>query len=745
MAPAVGGTRPTYSTNQTAIRPGSGKIRVKSSPVAMVTETTTCTVCELHAEAVFRVEGMDCNEEVVILERRLKPLVGLEALSADLIGQRLHVKYDAAKLTTSAMVDAVGETGMRMWLEHEEPMLDSSALDGRWKLMLASGGLFAGAALLEMLGFTRPALPLYFMAVASGITYPLRRAMTAARSRALDINVLMVVAVGGALALGDWSEAAGVVFLFAVAQWLEVRTMERARQAIRALIDLAPREALVRRNGRDERLPVEAVVPGDEIVVRPGEKVPLDGVVLAGRSDVNEAPLTGESRPIDKEPGDEVYAGTINGRGAMEVCVLRRGRDSRLAHIIHLVETAQSRRAPVQSFVDRFARVYTPAVLALAVTVALVPPLFAGGSITVWLYRALVLLVIACPCALVISTPVSIVAALSVAARHGVLIKGGAYLERLAGIRIVAFDKTGTLTKGELDVTDVAIVGGAVALDVIRLAAAVEARSAHPVAAAITRHAQALLPDLPPVLRFASLPGMGAEGEVDGRRVVIGNEQLFDTSGIPLPNPWSDAERLRREGKSLVFVAADGATLGAIAVADRPRETARETIELLRGQHVSTVAMLTGDHEETAAAIAQDLKVDEYHAALLPEHKQAMVESLRAGHGALMMVGDGVNDAPALAAADVGVAMGAAGSDVALETADVALMSDELLKLPYTLRLSRATMRNVKTNVAISLCLKAAFLALAVTGVATLWMAVLADTGATVIVVANALRLLRAR
>jgi Cd2+/Zn2+-exporting ATPase len=427
------------------------------------------------------------------------------------------------------------------------------------------------------------------------------------------------------------------------------------------------------------------------------------------------------------------------------VRVLRLGRDSRLARIIHLVETAQTRRAPVQSFVDRFARIYTPLVLALAVVVAVVPPLVAGAPVSTWVYRALVLLVIACPCALVISTPVSIVAALSVAARHGVLIKGGAYLERLASIRIVAFDKTGTLTKGELNVTDVAVVGRALALDVIRLAAAVEARSAHPVASAITRHAQALLPDLPAVRHFASSPGMGAEGEVDGRRVAIGNERLFETSRIDIPKPWPAADRLRGEGKSLVFVAADGLTLGAIAVADRPRETARETIELLRGQHVVSVAMLTGDHEETAAAIARELAIDEYHAALLPEQKQAMVESMRAAHGALMMVGDGVNDAPALAAADVGVAMGAAGSDAALETADVALMSDELLKLPYALRLSRATMRNVKTNVAISLCLKAAFLGLAIAGFATLWMAVLADTGATVIVVANALRLLRAR
>jgi Zn2+/Cd2+-exporting ATPase len=711
----------------------------------MATETATCTVCELHAEAVFRVEGMDCNEEVVILERRLKPLVGLEALSADLIGQRLHVKYDAAKLTTSAMVDAVGETGMRMWLEHEEPMLGSSALTWRWKLMLACGGLLASAAVLDTLGYARAALPFYLSAVAVGVVYPLRRGITAARSRTLDINVLMVIAVAGALALGDWPEAASVVFLFAVAQWLEVRTMEHARQAICALIDLAPREALVRRNGREERIPVDAVSIGDEIIVRPGEKVPLDGTLVAGRSDVNEAPLTGESRPVDKAPGDEVYAGTINGHGAIEVRVLRLGRDSRLAQIIHLVETAQSRRAPVQSFVDRFARVYTPLVLALAVAVAVLPPLVLAGSVETWLYRALVLLVIACPCALVISTPVSIVAALSAAARHGVLIKGGAHLERLAAIRIIAFDKTGTLTKGQLDITDVAVVGKAAALDVIRLAAAVEARSAHPVAAAITRHAQALLPDLPAVRRFLSLPGMGAEGEVDGRRVIIGNERLVESYGVQIPDRWSDADRLRAEGKSLVFVAADGVMLGAIAVADRPRETARETIDLLRGQHVAAVVMLTGDHRDTAAVIARELNVDEYHAALLPERKQALVESLRARHGALMMVGDGVNDAPALAAADVGVAMGAAGSDAALETADVALMSDELAKLPYALRLARATMRNVKTNVAISLCLKAVFLALAIAGIATLWMAVLADTGATVIVVANALRLLRAR
>jgi len=540
-------------------------------------------------------------------------------------------------------------------------------------------------------------------------------------------------------------EAATVVVLFALAQALERRSLDRARHAIRSLVADAPADVTRRRGATLERVAIAQVTVGDLLAIGPGERIALDGDVVAGASDVNQAPITGESLPVPRAAGDRVFAGTVNGTGALDVRVTAIGDDTTLARIIHLVERAQGTRAPSQAWVDRFAARYTPAVLVLAALVAIVPPLAFGEAAGAALYRALVLLVIACPCALVISTPVSIVAALSVAARHGVLIKGGAYLERLASIRIVAFDKTGTLTKGELNVTDVAVVGRAVALDLIRLAAAVEARSAHPVASAIARHAQALLPDLPAVRHFTSLPGMGAEGEVDGRRVAIGNERLFETSRIDIPKPWPAADRLRGEGKSLVFVAADGLTLGAIAVADRPRETARETIELLRTQHVVSVAMLTGDHEETAAAIARELAIDEYHAALLPEQKQAMVESMRAAHGALMMVGDGVNDAPALAAADVGVAMGAAGSDAALETADVALMSDELLKLPYALRLSRATMRNVKSNVAISLCLKAAFLGLAIAGFATLWMAVLADTGATVIVVANALRLLRAR
>jgi Cd2+/Zn2+-exporting ATPase len=707
----------------------------------MARAPVTCAVCELHAEAVFRVEGMDCNEEVVILERRLKPLSGMEAISADVIGQRLHVKYDAAKLTTSAMVDAVGQTGMRMWLEHEAPRATGADVTARMRLMAISGVALALGAGTQLLSASA-AIPLFLLASAAGALYPARRAITALRSRTIDINVLMVIAVAGALLLRDWFEAASVVFLFAVAQWLEVRTLERARQAIRALLDLSPRQALVVRGGVEVMAAVEDIERGERVIVRPGEKIAVDGEILTGTSEVNEAPITGESLPVAKRAGDEVFAGTINGRGAIELQVTRVGRDTRLAHVIHLVEEAQTRRAPVQSFVDRFARVYTPAVILLALSVALVPPLVGGGDGASWLYRALVLLVIACPCALVISTPVSIVAALSAAARNGVLIKGGAHLEHLAAARIVAFDKTGTLTTGTLSVTEVTPVGSASVNEVLRLAASIEARSEHPIARAITGRAAALGLEVPGVTAFSATPGRGAEGHVGGRAVVVGNRALFEERGIVLPAALGDAGA--RAPYTRVYVAVDRMVLGAVALSDTVRPTAREAIDLLRVHGVEHVVMLTGDHPASAEAIGSATGVDEVRAGLLPDHKYVAIEALRKS-GTVVMVGDGINDAPALAAADVGIAMGAAASDVALETADVALLSDELLKLPYAIRLARATVFNVKTNVILSLVLKAAFLVLAIAGMATLWMAVLADTGATVIVVANALRLIRSR
>jgi len=705
-----------------------------------------CQVCELHAESTFKIEGMDCHEEVAILEKRLKKLTGLEALDADILGQRLKIKYDAARLSTAAIAEAVAQTGMRAWLEHEQPVGTAPSAATRRVFVVLSGVLTAAGMALELFGADRrAAVALFALAILSGGVYVVRRALHAARSLALDINVLMLVAVAGAIALGEWSEGAAVVFLFALAQLLEARAMERARASIRALMDLAPADALVNDPSQPDgsrRVAVEDIRVGDVVIVRPGEKIPLDGRVASGISHVNQAPVTGESLPVEKAAGDEVFAGTINGRGGLEVRVERIRADSTLARIIDLVERAQSQRAPSQTFVERFARVYTPAVLVLAALVGLVPPLAVGAAWDVWIYRALVLLVISCPCALVISTPVSVVSALAAAARKGVLIKGGARLERLAQVRAVAFDKTGTLTTGDLRVVEVTPLDGVAVPRLLQLAASLELRSEHPIGAAIVARAREDGVPLTPVEGFQSLPGLGAEAIVDGSPLMLGSHRLFEERGLCTDALHAQLAAATVDGRTTVIVG--GATpLGLIAVADTPRAAARDALQLLRAQGIGHVALLTGDHEPAARALAAAIGVDEVRADLLPADKVEAVKALRARHGTLAMVGDGINDAPALAAADVGIAMGAVGTDAALETADVALMADELLKIPYAVRLSRATARNIRANIAFSLGLKGAFLIMAVFGMATLWMAVVADMGASLIVIANALRLLR--
>jgi Cd2+/Zn2+-exporting ATPase len=634
---------------------------------------------------------------------------------------------------------------MRAWLEHEEPAPADPTSGLRLRLVAASGAaLLVGLALQQIWGASGPLswLPFLVSVVCAGV-FTVKRAWLSARSGVLDINVLMAVAVVGAVAIGEWSEGASVVFLFGLAQLLETRAMDRARGAIRALMDLAPTDALVRRGGQELTLGVDDVVVGDVVVIRPGEKIPLDGRVQAGQSDVNQAPVTGESLPADKGPGDEVFAGTINGHGALDVIVTRLRRDSTLAHIIHMVERAQAQRAPSQTFVDRFARIYTPIVLVVAVLVAFAPPLLWDGAWATWFYRSLVLLVISCPCALVISTPVSIVSALAAAARKGVLIKGGARLERLADVRAVAFDKTGTLTRGRLHVVEILPVNGATTLEVLRVAASLETRSEHPIGRAIVEHALASNLTLTAVDGFRALPGLGAEATLGGQPLVVGSHRLFEERSLCSPDLEAALESLSARGCSVVFVGFQGAPIGVIGVADEPRLLGRETIDLLRAQGVRHIILLTGDHEPAARALATSLGLDEFRAGLLPQDKVAAVEEVRARYGTLAMVGDGVNDAPALAAADVGIAMGVAGSDAALETADVALMADELLRIPYVLRLSRVTARNIRANIAFSIVLKSVFLIMAIAGMATLWMAVAADMGASLIVIANALRLLR--
>jgi Cd2+/Zn2+-exporting ATPase len=618
----------------------------------------------------------------------------------------------------------------------------STAAQARGLLAALAALLLTAGCLGELLGGAPSwTQPLFLVAVVAGAVFPARRAWSALGRGALDINALMVIAVAGALAIGEWEEAAVVVFLFSVAQWLESQSIERARAAIRSLLDLAPVEARIEDGGIERLVPLDRVLPGQMMHVRPGERFALDGTVRGGRSDVNQAPITGESVPVEKAPGDEVFAGTINGHGALTVTVTRRRDDTTLARIIHLVEQAQAERAPVQQFIDRFAAWYTPAIVVLALVVGIVP-ILAGGEAGTWVYRALVVLVVACPCALVISTPVSMVSALAGAARHGVLIKGGASIERLASISTVAFDKTGTLTRGDVTVGGADPSPGVTESDLLATAAAVEQQSEHPIARAIVREARTRALVFPRATEVRALPGLGVEGRVNGDAVLCAAPRYFrDTHGLDEALA-ARVNRLIVAGMSPVIVTRDGQVLGLVGVADRERDTARDMVADLRRHGIARVAMLTGDTATNARAIGDRVGVDEVHAELLPADKVSAVAALR-GTGRIAMVGDGINDAPALAAADVGIVMGAMGSDAAIETADIALMTDDLSKIPYALRLSRATIRNVHVNVAIALGLKLAFVAAAAAGVATLWMAVLADTGASVIVLANALRLRR--
>lgn len=624
----------------------------------------------------------------------------------------------------------------------EEPAPTGANIRG-WFTAVAASLVVVACAIGWFTPFPEWTAPVFILAAVVGAVFPAQRAWQSIKRRSLDINVLMVIAVAGAIAIRQYEEAAMVVSLFAAAQWLEAQSLDRARRAIGRLLDLAPSDVLIRDERGDRAVDIDDVIPGSLMIVRPGEKIALDGVVRDGRSDVNQAPITGESLPAEKAEGDEVFAGTINGHGALTVAVTRRRNDTTLARIVHLVESAQAKRAPLQQFIDRFAAWYTPSVVGLSLLVATVPVLMFAQPFDLWLYRALVLLVVACPCALVISTPVSIVSALAGAARQGVLVKGGIHLERLAGVRVVAFDKTGTVTTGRLSLDAVQPLNGHTADELVKWAASVESRSEHPIAAAImtSAHARGVMLDLPSDVR--ALPGLGVEGRVNGELIVCGTPRLFNERGGMTPAASALANQIAQSGMSPVVVSRNGAAIGVLGVSDRPKAGAAQVVSDLRAHGVSRVAMITGDHDAAARATGSVLGVDDVRSGQLPADKVTAVEHLRQAHGAIAMVGDGVNDAPALAAADVGIVMGAMGSDAALETADIALMTDELPKVPYTIRLSRATLANIRANVALSIALKAAFVVLAISGVATLWMAVLADTGASALVVANAVRLRR--
>ncbi len=719
-------------------------------------------------ELVLGVPDMDCATCARRITDRLEHLDGIEGVETRIVSKDLRVNFDPDRTTKGTIEEAIRSLGYtverdgqgaapetrdrraRVWWSPEAWLSYASGAGLAVGLLLRIAGLSPRLAVLEPLSGVAWAVDLaalLFIAAAlvGGLNF-FPKGLRAARIARLDMNFLMTVAIFGALGVGEFIEAGSIAFLFGIAELLERYAVDRARRSLEALLDLAPATARVYRDGRVVELPVTEVEPGDLARVLPGEKVPIDGWVRDGVSAVDQSPITGESMPATKSPGDYVYAGSMNRDGYLEVEAAKRAGDTTLAHIIHLVEEAESTRSPSERFVDRFARYYTPAVTLLAVAVITVPPLAFGGAFATWFVRGLTLLVISCPCALVISTPVAVVSGITSAARNGVLIKGGVHLEALADIEVVALDKTGTLTRGELAVAEVVATEASEtdARELLSIAAAVESRSEHPIARAIGSQAAETDADVDfEITDFEAIPGQGAAARLNGTTYRIGRPEFFDDQ----LEPWrAELERLADRGQTPVCVGNDDRVLGLIAVADRERDEAARVIEELRALGVRRIVMLTGDHEATARTVARRLGVDEYYAGLLPDEKVARVRRLEEEYGGVAMVGDGVNDAPALAAARVGIAMGAAASDVALETADVALMADDLAFLPYLFRLSRRGSAVIRQNITVSIALKVSLAAGVFPGWVSLITAVLVgDMGASLAVTANALRLARLR
>lgn len=701
---------------------------------------------------VLRVAGMDCADEVEVVNRALKLLPGVRDVRVNLMAGTVAVSH-ADAVSPESLVAALGSNGLRATVAsaNDQGAPPSEAKRSRIISVAVSGAFTALGLALQWLD-VEPAflrLAAFGIAIVVGGWFIAPKALGALRRRSLDMNVLMTVAVAGAAAIGEWSEGAAVVFLFALAELLEAFSVARARRAIQSLMELTPETALVKEGESLREVPAAEVAVGSIVAVKSGARVPLDGEIVSGESAVNQAPITGESMPVEKKPGDGVFAGSINGEGSLDVRVTKPASGSTLARIIHLVSEAQSQKAPSQRFVDTFARYYTPAVFAVALLVWLAPPLFFGGAWPVWTYRALVLLVIACPCALVISTPVSIVSGLTALARRGVLIKGGAHLEAIGKLRALAVDKTGTITEGKPRVQKVIPWNGKSDEDILRVAAAIDIHSQHPLAQAVVEHAKEKQIQFPRSENYQARTGRGAEARIDGHLYFVGNHRFAHESAVCSEELEKKLGEIEAEAMSVVIVGhkphqdCKGEVLGVLAVADTIRSNAGEAIKSLHAAGVRKVVMLSGDNQRTVDAIAKQVGIDEAQGDLLPDQKIERVRALLVKHTHVGMIGDGVNDAPAMAAASVGIAMGAAGTDAAIETADVALMQDDLSQVAEAIHLGRRAMRVIQANIIFALAVKAVFLVLALPGYTSLWLAILADTGATLVVIANALRLLR--
>ncbi len=687
------------------------------------------------------VEGMDCSDCALVLEHSIERMDGVLDANVSYAAQTMFVEFDARRVSRRAIERRVAQLGYRVPAEG----VRSWYQENRELIFSLAGGalLLLGWVGERFLGWPSLAATALFLAayVIAGFDIT-RHALHALRERHFDTDLLMVLAAIGAAILGEFAEGALLLFLFSLGHALEERALDRARNAIRALADLAPKTALVRRDGRELEVPVDDLQIGEEVIVRPGVRIPVDGEVLAGRSAVDQSPVTGESTPVDKGPGDEVFAGTVNGQGTLEVRVTKLARDSTLARVMEMVERAQAQKSPTQLSMEKFTRVFVPVVLVSDALLIVVPPLF-GVPFADSFLRAMTLLVAASPCALALSTPSAILTGVAQAARNGVLVKGGVHLENLGRLRAIAFDKTGTITVGKPVLTDVVALEEGEEDQVLALAAALESRSAHPLAQAVTRAARQRSLELGEVEDLQEMTGRGLVGRLQGALAMIGNTRLMEEKHIELPPALQEnIKRLEGQGKTVMVVALDGEPRGLVAVADVVRPEAHTALLALRRIGVKETVMLTGDNARVAAHIARQVGLSDFRADLMPEDKLKAIRELEETHGVVAMVGDGVNDAPALANATVGIAMGGAGTDVALETADVALMADDLSKLPFAVGLGRATRAVIRQNLIISLGVVAVLIVLAVSGLASIGVAILFHEGSSIVVVMNALRLL---
>ncbi|WP_203334173.1 heavy metal translocating P-type ATPase [Planococcus beigongshangi] len=683
----------------------------------------------------YRLENLSCTSCAAKFENNVRNLPDIKNVELNFGASKLTVDGDVSieALEQAGAFDHIRVYPEKSRIEHTPFYKRRQSIETAISFLLLAAGVIISFQTAE----NNPwAIGLFGGSMLVGGYHMFRTGLLNLSRFEFDMKTLMTIAVIGAAIIGEWREGAVVVFLFAISEALESFSMNKARQSIRGLMDLAPARALIQRNGELLEMDTEEVRIGDVLIVKPGQKIAMDGTVLRGQSAVNQAAITGESIPAIKTAGDEVFAGTMNEEGALEVTVTKRVEDTTIAKIIHLVEEAQAEKAPSQKFVDRFAKYYTPAIIAIAFLVALVPG-YVTGDWQLWIYQGLAVLVVGCPCALVVSTPVAIVTAIGNAARQGVLIKGGIHLEETGRINAVAFDKTGTLTKGYPEMTDAIPENGYTKQQLVQLAASAETMSQHPLARAIIKEAHG---ELLPAENFQSVTGKGAYADVERQRIHIGSLLWAEEYGLKIPQYASELQQI---GKSVMAVFRTDVLVGIIAVADAVRTESPSIIGRLKEMGISSTIMLTGDHPSTADAIGKEIGVSDIRAGLMPEDKLSAIRELQQQYGRVAMVGDGINDAPALAASTIGIAMGGAGTDAALETADIALMADDLEKLPYTIRLSRKTLRIIKENIMFALGLKVIALLLIIPGWLTLWIAIFADMGATLLVILNALRLVR--